>query len=80
MSKRLWPQTEALKSELVTGWPTAVADATIDRIFRHFLEPAAPGGWVDRLTADNHPLDAPMPASSFYHLFLAFSEYLGRRP
>jgi len=72
VAKRLWPQTEQLKAQCALGLPGA--QATLDRIFRHFLEPALVGAWVDRLNIHNVPLKGPVPASSFYHLFLAFAE------
>jgi mannose-6-phosphate isomerase len=71
-AKRLWPQTEQFKAQCVLGLPGA--PATLDRIFRHFLEPALVGTWVDRLNVHNVPLKGTVPASSFYHLFLAFAE------
>ena len=71
-AKRLWPQTEHLKAQYALGLPGT--QATLDRIFRHFLEPALVGTWVDRLNVHNVPLRGPVPASSLYHLFLAFAE------
>jgi mannose/cellobiose epimerase-like protein (N-acyl-D-glucosamine 2-epimerase family) len=72
--KRLWPQTELLKAELMLG---LAGEASVTRIFCHFLEPAPDGAWIERLDENNVPLRAAIPASSFYHLFLAFTEYLG---
>ena len=72
--KRLWPQTELLKAELALGLP---GEASVARIFRHFLEPAPDGAWIERLDENNAALRAVIPASSLYHLFLAFTEYLG---
>jgi mannose-6-phosphate isomerase len=72
--KRLWPQAELLKAELALGLP---GDASAARLFRHFLAPAPAGAWIDRLDENNAPLGGTIPASSFYHLFLAFTEYLG---
>jgi mannose-6-phosphate isomerase len=74
-AKRLWPQTEQLKAECALGLPDA--PMTVDRIFRYFLNPAPAGAWVDRLDAQNAPLIAAIPASSFYHVFQAFSTYMG---
>ncbi len=75
-TKRSWPQTERLKAALVMDAGGDKADALVEGIFRHFLAPAVPGAWCDRLDAANRPQVASIPASSFYHLFLAFSEYL----
>jgi mannose/cellobiose epimerase-like protein (N-acyl-D-glucosamine 2-epimerase family) len=76
-AKRLWPQTERLKAECALS--LADAPASVDRVFRHFLDPARPGAWIDRLDSANVPLKANIPASSLYHLFMAFTEYLGRQ-
>jgi mannose/cellobiose epimerase-like protein (N-acyl-D-glucosamine 2-epimerase family) len=72
--KRLWPQTELLKAELALRLS---GEASVTRIFRHFLEPAPEGAWIERLDENNAALRAAIPASSLYHLFLAFTEYLG---
>jgi mannose-6-phosphate isomerase len=74
-AKRLWPQTEQVKADLALGLSSA--NKALDRLFRYFLDPAPPGLWIERLDAKNAPLMAPVPASSLYHVFLAFSEYLG---
>jgi mannose/cellobiose epimerase-like protein (N-acyl-D-glucosamine 2-epimerase family) len=66
------------------------ADAIVDNIFRTYLDPpgggaasqfdgrSAPvaGGWIDSVDASNAPIASPIPASIFYHLFMAFAEYL----
>jgi mannose/cellobiose epimerase-like protein (N-acyl-D-glucosamine 2-epimerase family) len=70
-AKRLWPQTEQVKAQRALGRPGA--EAMLDVIFRHFLEPASPGAWADRLDAHNNPLPGTVPASSLYHLFQAFA-------
>jgi mannose/cellobiose epimerase-like protein (N-acyl-D-glucosamine 2-epimerase family) len=79
-ARRVWPHTEALKAHLALG-EGAAADAMVQTLFAHFLTPAHhpvwPGGWVDRLDARDAPIVAAMPASTFYHLFVAFAEYLG---
>ena len=73
-AKRLWPQTEHLKAELALGLP---GEETVERIFKHFLDPASvKGAWIDRLDASNAPIQGTIPASSLYHVFLAFSEFL----
>jgi len=82
-AKRLWPQTEALKSELsmeiLDGHQSILrASEIVEGIFRYFLDPAPPGAWIDRLSTDNQPLPGAIPATSLYHLFLAFSEYLSK--
>ena len=76
-AKRLWPQTEQVKADLALG--LSGANEAMERLFRYFMDLAPPGLWIERLDAKNVPLILPVPASSLYHLFLAFSEYLGPR-
>lgn len=83
-STRSWPQTEALKAEIamaeVRGEPIgARADAIVAALFDTFLDRPLPGAWIDWVDAQGMPLVHAIPASTFYHLFLAFSEYLGAR-
>lgn len=80
-TKRCWPQTEALKAELALaeGAPVRIsprADAVAGAIFRYYLEQGVRGGWVDVIDENNRPISAMMPASTLYHVFLAFTEYL----
>jgi mannose/cellobiose epimerase-like protein (N-acyl-D-glucosamine 2-epimerase family) len=80
-SKRCWPQTEALKAEIALAdiegrKPGPEAAAILDLIFRYYLDGAIAGGWNDVVDATNRPLSTTIPASTLYHLFLAFAEYL----
>ena len=80
-TKRCWPQTEALKAELAIaraqGKPISPrADALVDNLFRYYLDQPVAGGWNDAVDAANAPIAKTMPASTFYHVFLAFTEYL----
>jgi mannose/cellobiose epimerase-like protein (N-acyl-D-glucosamine 2-epimerase family) len=77
-TKRLWPQTEHLKALVVRAETDNTATlAEIERvaglILRHYLVWDV-GTWRDQMDADGAPIAAPAPASSFYHLFLAFTE------
>ncbi len=78
-ARRVWPHAEALKAHLALG-DQAAADAAMRTLFSHFLTPAHgnvhPGGWVDRLDQNDMPIPGTMPASTFYHLFLALTEYM----
>ncbi len=81
---RTWPQTEAVKAEVAIAEadrrPLApLADAIVAETFATFLDDAVPGGWIDRRGADGAPLVDTIPASSLYHLFLGFAEYLRAR-
>ena len=81
-SRRLWPMTEAIKSDLaeaLRGRMGAMerAAASTQALHRRFLEPAPEGGWVDRLDPDGTPLGDFMPATSLYHLAGAIDELAG---
>jgi mannose-6-phosphate isomerase len=59
------------------GHPIAKrADAIVDNIFSTYLDQPVAGGWVDIVDASNAPIAASIPASTFYHVFVAFTEYL----
>lgn len=80
-STRSWPQTEAIKAEIAVaearGEPLgARADATVEALFDTFLDRPVRGGWIDWVDANGAPLVETIPASTFYHVFLSFSEYL----
>lgn len=80
-TKRCWPQTEALKAEIAlaeaAGSPMpARADAIVDNLFTYYLDKGHPGGWNDVVDEANRPVSEFMPASTLYHVFLAFAEYL----
>ena len=78
-SRRLWPMTEAIKSDLAEAWRGRMgsverAMASTEALHLRFLDPAPKGGWVDRLGPDGAPLGDFMPATSFYHLAGAIDE------
>ena len=45
-------------------------------LFDTHLATAVPGLWIDAFDAEGRPQSANAPASSLYHLFLAFAEVL----
>ncbi len=78
-SRRVWPQTEAIKAHAVAfeaGDAAAAARAArlIARLFAVFLDRPVRGGWIDHVDAENRPLVAFMPASTLYHLMGAAVE------
>lgn len=78
-SRRLWPMTEAIKSDLAEArrGRTGSAERAVEltrALYRRFLAPAPNGGWVDRLGPDGSPLVDFMPATSLYHLAGAVDE------
>jgi len=78
-SRRTWPQTEALKAHL-TMWRAgeeaagARAVASFDVLMDEYLTPE--GGWIDHYDGDGHVMAANMPASTGYHVVLAFAELI----
>jgi len=84
-SRRLWPQTEALKATLAAGEfldapePSRVAAITA-AILDRFLKPAPePGTWIDHFDANGAVIVDKIPATSLYHVALAFFELLRLR-
>lgn len=80
-STRSWPQTEVLKAEIALAEATgSVLDDRADRIvtalFDTFLNRPIEGAWTDWVDSDGMPLVEAIPASTFYHVFMAFAEYL----
>lgn len=81
-STRSWPQTEAIKAEIAMAEacgtsPGPRVDEIARALFDTFLDRAViEGTWIDWVDIDGAPLTHTIPASTFYHLFLAFSEYL----
>ncbi|KFK57806.1 hypothetical protein JS84_18015 [Vibrio vulnificus] len=81
-TSRLWCQTEYLKA-CIALWERQPSESrrivitqAVENIFVYYLDPALPGLWVDQVNSTGEPLNSHSPASSFYHLFLAFSELL----
>ncbi len=80
-SRRAWPQTEALKAHLArceAGDPDAAARATMTAtsLFRDYLQPAPLGGWIDHYDASGASIAQDIPASTGYHIVLAFAELM----
>ncbi len=76
---RLWCQTEALKAHLVMDAHGREVNGTrvvqiISNILDRFLATNPRGLWVDHLTHSLTHKSAGAPASTLYHLFLAFAE------
>lgn len=71
---RLWPHCEAIRAASVHP-DKQLAQRLIEQSSRnlldHFLCPAAPGTWYDRLNKDLTLISDHVPASSLYHLWEA---------
>jgi mannose-6-phosphate isomerase len=78
---RLWPQTERIKAwalaaaQLDGPWWGTVADAVEG--LEAYLRTPVRGLWFDRMSAEGALVEAPAPASSFYHIVCAI-DVLGR--
>lgn len=82
---RLWPHTESLKAQLALFEIKSSLDrerlhATLDILLELFLRSDVSGTWIDRFTNAGEPRSTTVPASSLYHLFLAFAELLRLEP
>ena len=79
-SRRTWPQTEALKAHLAMYGQrgddrfAAAACRSFDVLMDEFL--TEDGGWIDHFAADGSVLAKDMPASTGYHVVLAFAELI----
>ena len=82
---RSWPQTEALKAHLaeiefggraLDARPAQITANLLDR----YLDRPVPGAWVDHLDPHGAVIVDKVPASTLYHVFLAFSELLRLEP
>lgn len=80
-SSRLWPHTERLKAHLArfehAGDISAAAAAVeaFDALQRYLDTPIA-GLWRDRLLPDGTFVEEAAPASSLYHILLAYAELI----
>lgn len=78
---RTWPNTERLKAavallELDGTDPTPVFDETCTLLLERYLGNAPAGTWIDAFDGAGRPIADTIPASTLYHLFLAFAEVL----
>ena len=78
---RTWPNTERLKAavalyELDEVDPAPVIDRTVDLLFDRYLAREPRGTWIDAFDAEGRPQSQMIPASTLYHVFLAFAEVL----
>jgi N-acylglucosamine 2-epimerase/mannose-6-phosphate isomerase len=78
---RTWPNTERIKAHLAlfeaTGRdPRSAVTASARLILDQHLNTPIPGLWLERFTAEGEPDADDVPASTLYHVFLAFTEVL----
>lgn len=78
---RSWPQAEAIKAAIAldgSGGPDLKPEieARVGRLFRWHIDPAPLGLWIDRIDERGRSLASDVPASIFYHLVCALTQYL----
>ena len=78
---RTWPNTERLKSaialyELDGIDPSNVVRSSGELLLDRYLAHSPRGTWIDAFDADGKPVVDTIPASTLYHVFLAFAEVL----
>jgi mannose/cellobiose epimerase-like protein (N-acyl-D-glucosamine 2-epimerase family) len=85
-SSRSWPNTERIKGwlalyELTGRDPVPAVAGSCRLLLDRYLGPPAPrGSWTDHFDASGRPIAKAAPASTFYHIFLAFAEVLRLEP
>lgn len=82
---RAWPNTERIKGwlglyELTGADPRAAAAGSTRLLLDRYFADCAPGAWIDHFDAEGRPISKTAPASTFYHVFLAFAELLRLEP
>ncbi|ESY53075.1 MULTISPECIES: mannose-1-phosphate guanylyltransferase/mannose-6-phosphate isomerase [unclassified Mesorhizobium] len=78
---RSWPQAEAIKAAIALDGPGGPdlkpeIEARVGRLFRWHIDPAPLGLWIDRIDERGRSLASDVPASIFYHLVCALTQYL----
>lgn len=78
-SARVWPQTEAIKAHLAmaeqgrAGEGAAIA-RIVSNLLDRFIAGNRAGSWTEHLAPDGGAKGDRIPASTLYHIVLAFSE------
>ena len=80
---RSWPQCEAVKAAIALDGIDECdlkpeIEARVARLFRWHIDPAPLGLWVDRIDERGRSVATEVPASIFYHLVTALTQYLDK--
>lgn len=80
-ASRTWPNTERIKAhvalfELGGHDPRAAIAGSARLLLDRYLLKAPRGLWIDLIDAEGQAVRKVSPASTFYHVFLAFAEIL----
>lgn len=78
-TSRTWPQAELVKAwlcetELGRAGAQSAAIKALGKLKQFYLDPAPPACWVDQVDETGRVISDHIPASTFYHLFLAIAE------
>jgi mannose-1-phosphate guanylyltransferase/mannose-6-phosphate isomerase len=78
---RSWPQAEAVKAAIALDGASGPdlkpeIEARVGRLFRWHIDPAPLGLWIDGIDEKGRSLARDVPASIFYHLVCALTQYL----
>ncbi len=84
-ASRTWPNNERIKGhlalfELGGHDPVPAIESACAALFRYFLNVTPRGSWIDVFDAAGIPKSQVVPASTLYHVFLAFAELLRLEP
>jgi N-acylglucosamine 2-epimerase/mannose-6-phosphate isomerase len=78
---RTWPNAERIQAavamfELDGRDPRPIFEQSGRLLLDRYLSHSPRGTWMDQFAADGTPLSTTIPASTFYHLCIAFAEML----
>jgi mannose/cellobiose epimerase-like protein (N-acyl-D-glucosamine 2-epimerase family) len=76
-TRRAWPQTELIKSAAANGDTARARDVT-ERFLATYLATKVEGLWIDQFDAAGMPMSDTVPASTFYHIVVAFEDLVSR--
>ena len=81
LSRRAWPQTELIKAHINKareGLPGAADAAALvtERFLDTYLATDVPGLWMDQFDGEGRGISDNVPASTLYHVVVAFRELM----
>lgn len=81
LGSRTWPNTERIKAWVAMGETfdapvAAPIEGAARLLLDRYLATETPGLWVDHFDAEGRATSTNVPASTLYHVFLAFAELL----
>ena len=79
-NSRSWPQTEAIKAALALDGNDGPdlkpeIEARVGRLFRWHIDAAPKGLWIDLISENGRAIAEDVPASIFYHMITALTQY-----